>query len=1110
MKITLRIRYFLPFLSLFLFLANSSFAQLTTLVGYNFNNQDLSHYILDGSVIQTPPTELTFSNLGTIPIYQLNGTGNYRLQTDTSNDYLELRINTIGQTNMTVKFDANLAPIGSPIFSFSFTGKWIVQSDNGTNGANWVQIGETANMSAGAFLGFIFEGNTSASIPIPAASENLNEVRFRLRPAINGFGNFAIRIDNLRVERGVPNISVFANDNDNTPLPHDAPYSIATNTDFGTAVSVGNIKDSRFFRIRNIVPNTTGAPLLKVSGITVEGTNASDFEILVAQNYFPTTVQPATSLTPDTYRQFKIRFAPTGDGIRTAQIHIHSDGNQNPYILNVIGQGASCSLETTPYVVNEINPGVAEPTLPSNINPAWIISGTAQNNNRSITLNPGGVISLPTYNPGPGDNQSAWFARGTATPVVKFGGDEGINVSGQKDVSIAFNVGAYSTGNVNNAGPNSSSFIILEVDHGGVSKEVLRLSGYNSIGSNTNKYPISNPLSGANYFETTYGTSAQPISITNSNSNKYQTIRVNIPQSKILEDPNLKFRIKMSTPSNSRVWIIDNVRIDVSNSEFTERIGTDWTNGSPNANKKMIIPNGMSYQIPNAGLEVCECEVKESGTLRLGSPTVPTYLKVKGKITVREGGIFDVRTNSNLVQVEDDAVNVGKIKVERQVAGIHNVLPNAMDYIYWSSPVSGQQLKAFSPGTPNNRFYRYEESDDYFYPEDHLSDFKFGKGYAIRAEGGLPNPYTKKYEFKGTPNNGNQYDANSLKFIKSPDGNGYNLIGNPYPSNIDGDTFLLANSASIYSSVYFWENNIYIPNQQGAGYYGSNYAIYNGTGGNPGSADDGSWVVPDGTIKSGQGFIVQVKPEGNDESIRFNNSMRLTSNSGVFYSKLEKDRFWLTLTNSNGIIQTMLIGFIPGATDDFENDFDSPLFSVGSDAIYSILGDEKLGIQGLEYPMNINEVIPIGVKHFTYGKYKIALAQKEGILKERIVLLKDKYLDLIHNLSVKPYEYEGEEGEFTDRFEILFKYKESISIAENVVKNHIEFTKQDHQIVISSTIDKLVSVEMFNLAGFSIFQATDINQNEYKIPLSSFSKQIVVVKVITDTGKVVNQKFILN
>ena len=94
-----------------------------------------------------------------------------------------------------------------------------------------------------------------------------------------------------------------------------------------------------------------------------------------------------------------------------------------------------------------------------------------------------------------------------------------------------------------------------------------------------------------------------------------------------------------------------------------------------------------------------------------------------------------------------------------------------MDYLYWSAPVTGQGLKAFSPGTPDNRIFQYNEPNDLFkaVPLATEPNFVPGKGYAFRAESGtgISNPYSKTYKFKGVPNNGFIESMNNkVKLVK--------------------------------------------------------------------------------------------------------------------------------------------------------------------------------------------------------------------------------------------------------------------------------------------------------------------------------------------------------
>jgi hypothetical protein len=48
---------------------------------------------------------------------------------------------------------------------------------------------------------------------------------------------------------------------------------------------------------------------------------------------------------------------------------------------------------------------------------------------------------------------------------------------------------------------------------------------------------------------------------------------------------------------------------------------------------------------------------------------------------------INLENNASLVQINDKAVNTGKITYNRAVTGI-----KAKDYVYWSTPVGGQKL----------------------------------------------------------------------------------------------------------------------------------------------------------------------------------------------------------------------------------------------------------------------------------------------------------------------------------------------------------------------------------------------------------------------------------
>ena len=256
---------------------------------------------------------------------------------------------------------------------------------------------------------------------------------------------------------------------------------------------------------------------------------------------------------------------------------------------------------------------------------------------------------------------------------------------------------------------------------------------------------------------------------------------------------------------------------------------------------------------------------------------------------VVNNGNLIVESNASFIQRNNSSTysGSGTALVKREA----NLKRN--DYNYWSSPVANQNIYNFSIGTPTWYFYKYNERDDKFYYNEITasSTFEPGIGYAIRGKDsyGLATPTTETFLFSGIPNNG----AYSSVLKRSPGlDKGYNLIGNPYPSNLNLTLFAKGapNRFSIVGKIWFWSNINQVTFQQGSSYAGNNYATYVvDVGGIGPTYVSGSTeqiaLRPSETARVAQGFIVQAKY--NNAPIYFTNSMRATATnpSSVFYNK---------------------------------------------------------------------------------------------------------------------------------------------------------------------------------------------------------------------------------
>jgi hypothetical protein len=105
-----------------------------------------------------------------------------------------------------------------------------------------------------------------------------------------------------------------------TDVANNAPAS-----SFGT-ILVGTSSADRSYTLRN-----TGNATLEITSIEVSGPNVADFQI---------TPLPANSPVANGVTNFSVLFAPTGGGLRTAQISIVSnDSDNSPFIINLSGTG---------------------------------------------------------------------------------------------------------------------------------------------------------------------------------------------------------------------------------------------------------------------------------------------------------------------------------------------------------------------------------------------------------------------------------------------------------------------------------------------------------------------------------------------------------------------------------------------------------------------------------------------------------------------------------------------------------------------------------------------------------------------------------------------------
>ncbi len=491
-------------------------------------------------------------------------------------------------------------------------------------------------------------------------------------------------------------------------------------------------------------------------------------------------------------------------------------------------------------------------------------------------------------------------------------------------------------------------------------------------------------------------------------------------------------------------------------------------------------------------------------------------LSVGDAVTVVDPGTLTLENNASLLQTTYTGANVGNVIVTRNTTPVLQY-----DATFWCSPTTGTQtLLDFSPGTTSNRYNTYDSVND-VYVDNNAATTVFGKGigYSIWCPSSTPETGSGiviPHQFIGVPNNG----SFTIPLSTPPADIGLSLIGNPYPSALNAIDFINENlydavtnpNNTLEGTLFFWSHN---NRPTGNDFSGDDYYTYNLTGGvGYTSSGTGNNVSPDGFIASGQGFFVLNEIAGN---LKFNNSMREPKNNTNFYKTknnkktkdLEGHRIWLNITDSaNKTGGQMMVGYIENATNDFDFGYDSALFSDAKPLlIYSMLGTDKMTIQGRALPFSNGDTVPIGYYTQIADNVTISLHNTDGIfLDNQDIYLEDKLLNVIHDLKSDPYVFASAAGTFDNRFVLRFTDGTLGNEDFNVQSNKVVVSTKNKQIKINSFGETINKVTVFDLLGRQIYQKTKVNSNEYLISSIESIHQTLLVKVTLQNGQVITEK----
>lgn len=560
-------------------------------------------------------------------------------------------------------------------------------------------------------------------------------------------------------------------------------------------------------------------------------------------------------------------------------------------------------------------------------------------------------------------------------------------------------------------------------------------------------------------------------------------------------------------------------------SKSTTWDGSNWTNGEPDENIKAIFAANFTSTNDIHALSI---EVLDNVVVTVSDNTT---LSVINDIIVDKTAKLKLEPIGQLLHKNPNSVN-STIDVVRLTGFI-----DRHAYTYFCSPVSGQALNLLTDysvgvgnynnfGNPNDPgVYAPPLFDKYFTWDDSATPVGYdatilakgawlnipettlmepaGKGFIVRGPNsfllGLGQQWQVK--FSGVPHDGNitvpmqgfsyspfsgaittpvaltQVDPSPAPLEYQPCANpnyALNLIGNPYPSALDADSFLShpTNVANLGGAIYLWSHKT-PPSSSNPGngttplnYTADDYVTYNLVGGVGTSPSD----RPVGKVANCQGFFTKALTSS---GAFFNNDMRdssIATASQQFYrtngtnmvNPSTKNRFWVSFGGKEILIgympqisvpaQTSTPAYtIPASVNGYDKMYDAELFktafNTGSELsnrveFYSMIDAAtpcpRLAIQGrqLGTSFNTSDIVYLGFS-CPAGSYTISAANlgAEGIFATQYFWLRENNGGnfTYYDIKATPYTFTttATTNDNTTRFQIVFSLPNLPSVTNN-------------------------------------------------------------------------------
>jgi len=368
--------------------------------------------------------------------------------------------------------------------------------------------------------------------------------------------------------------------------------------------------------------------------------------------------------------------------------------------------------------------------------------------------------------------------------------------------------------------------------------------------------------------------------------------------------------------------------------------------------------------------------------------------------------------------------------------------------------------------------------------------FVDGKGYTTQLDAGSSAP---TLQFRGKIQ-----DTSPIAYSISDDGNGFNLVGNPY------STWLFANKGTTSATNNLLTANTTVLEEETIWIWDSLNSTYI----TKNQDDDAFRIAPT------QGFFIQAKDGAGTGSFSFAENMQTLTTQTYYRTSNTNTRFEINLfAATNDDQRNTTVRYINNRTTSFDNGSDSSLFGGDDLSIYTELVEnntgKKLAIQSLPNSNFENMVIPVGVS-ISEGSEITFTADALNIPANYKVYLEDRAINIVTRLDEANSEYVVfiESGNTNGRFYLHAKTSSPLITDTNNLSTVSMFTTSNSNLRVQGLHEGDGSILIFNILGKEMFKTSFEGNGANDITLPNLANGIYIIKLKTQNGTI-NKKIII-